>query len=89
MMGKCVSISHAGGLVSVLKNLDPQLAEGITEGKELKAGDVIGAVGESALIEISEVYHVHFETIVDGKQTDPLNYFDRSVFAEQDEEYEG
>lgn len=89
MMGKCISISHAGGLVSVLKNLDPQLADGIAVGKELKAGDIIGAAGESALIEISEVCHVHFETFVDGKQTDPLSFFDSSVFADASEDYEG
>ena len=89
MMGRCVSIAHAGGLVTIMKNLDNTLASGIEVGKELKAGDVIGVIGETALIEIAEVSHLHFETELDGKQVDPMNYFDKSVFADASEDFEG
>lgn len=89
MMGRCVSVAHAGGLVSVMKNLDNTLADGIEAGRELKCGDIIGVIGETALIEIAEVSHLHFETELDGKQVDPMNYFDKSVFADASEDYEG
>ncbi|MBQ2733747.1 MAG: M23 family metallopeptidase [Clostridia bacterium] len=89
MMGRCVSIAHKGGLVTVYKNLDNTLASGIEAGKELKAGDVIGIIGESALIEIAEAPHLHFETELDGKQVDPMKYFDKSVFADASEDFEG
>ncbi len=89
MMGRCVSVAHTGGLVTVMKNLDNTLASGIEAGRELKAGDVIGVIGETALIEIAEAPHLHFETELDGKQVDPMNYFDRSVFADASENFEG
>ncbi|MBQ2325501.1 MAG: M23 family metallopeptidase [Clostridia bacterium] len=89
MMGRCVSIAHAGGLVTVMKNLDNTLADGIEAGRELKAGDIIGVIGETALIEIAEAPHLHFETELDGKQVDPMRYFDKSVFADASEDYEG
>ena len=72
-----------------MKNLDNTLASGIEVGKALKAGDVIGVIGETALIEIAEVSHLHFETELDGKQVDPMNYFDKSVFADASEDFEG
>ncbi|MBQ7011806.1 MAG: peptidoglycan DD-metalloendopeptidase family protein [Clostridia bacterium] len=89
MMGRCVSVAHSGGLVTVMKNLDNTLAEGIEPGRELAAGDIIGAIGETALIEICEAPHLHFETELDGKTVDPMGYFDQSVFADANEDYEG
>ena len=89
MMGRCVSIAHSGGLVTVMKNLDNTLASGIEPGRELAAGDVIGAIGETALIEICEMPHLHIETELDGKAVDPMGYFDQSVFADASEDYEG
>lgn len=88
MMGRCVSVSHEGGLVAVFKNLDDTLADGITPGKELHAGDVIGSIGETALIEIAEVPHLHFELTLDGKPQNPLSYFDKDVFAPAESDYE-
>ena len=88
MMGRCVSVAHEGGLVSVFKNLADSLADGIAPGKELRAGDVIGAVGETALIEIAEVPHLHFELILDGKTQNPLSYFAEDVFAPAEQDYE-
>lgn len=76
LMGKCVSISHAGGALSVYKNLAPDLAAGIEVGKTVSAGQTIGLVGESAIIEIAEEPHLHFEMTVNGTHVDPLDYFD-------------
>ena len=74
MMGTCISLAHTGGAVSVYKNLAPQYAEGIVPGAAVKTGDVIGAVGESALAEIAEESHVHYELHIDGAAVDPADF---------------
>lgn len=72
LMGKCVKIEHKGGLETIYKNLAPELASGIDIGSSVKLGDVIGYVGESAMIEIAEEPHLHFEAKKNGKYVDPL-----------------
>ena len=74
MMGYTVEIDHGDGFVSVYKNLSDEMPEGIEVGKEVKKGDVIGAVGTSALIEQAEEPHLHFELKVNGTGVDPLTY---------------
>lgn len=70
-MGTCVSIEHSGNAISIYKNLDPVVKEGIIIGASVKSGDVIGAVGESAMNEIAEEPHLHYELKVDNKHVDP------------------
>jgi murein DD-endopeptidase MepM/ murein hydrolase activator NlpD len=48
---------------------------GITAGATVKAGDKIGSVGDTALIEISEEPHLHFELYKDDVCTNPLAHF--------------
>lgn len=74
MMGQCISISHSGSAVTIYKNLSETLAEGIAVGTKVKAGEVIGAVGESAMIEIADEPHLHFEMTVNGIQENPLDH---------------
>jgi murein DD-endopeptidase MepM/ murein hydrolase activator NlpD len=74
MMGTCLSIEHEGGVLTVYKNLAPALAEGIAVGKAVKSGDTIGAVGESALSELADEPHLHFEMQVNGDVVNPLDY---------------
>ena len=70
-MGTCISIEHSGNAVSYYKNLDPVVKEGIAVGVSVKAGDVIGAVGESAMNEIVQDPHLHLELKVDDKHVHP------------------
>lgn len=74
-MGTCVSIEHSGNAVSIYKNLDPEVNDGVIIGASVKSGDVIGAVGESAMNEIAEEPHLHYELKVDGKHVDPKKHF--------------
>ena len=74
-MGWCVAVSHSGGAISYYKNLDETLATGIEEGATVRSGQVLGAVGESAMIEVAQEPHLHFEITVGGIQVDPLEYF--------------
>ena len=71
-MGYTVIIDHGDGLISCYRNLSDSLAEGIKEGATVYAGQKLGTVGESALIEISDEAHLHFELELNGKPIDPL-----------------
>lgn len=73
-MGTCVSIEHTGNAVSIYKNLDPEVGEGIIIGASVKDGDVIGAVGESAMNELAEEPHLHYEMKINGKHVDPKEH---------------
>lgn len=94
LMGTCVSIEHGGKLVSVYKNLHETLASGIIPGVKVNAGDTIGAVGETALIECAENPHIHFEVMLNGEPVDPLDHISASsqeamLTFDEDVEYEG
>lgn len=92
MMGKCVSVAHEGGVVSIYRNLDEDLSDGIKAGAAVSAGDAIGTVGESALCELADEPHLHFEMTVDGKPVDPLSLLSEesreTCLTEKDEAYE-
>jgi murein DD-endopeptidase MepM/ murein hydrolase activator NlpD len=82
MMGKCVAISHSGDAYTIYKNLDPTLPEGTAVGCAVKAGDTIGNVGQSAVLELAEEPHLHFEMTVGGLSVDPLEYFSEQAMAD-------
>ena len=75
MMGQTVVIVHADGYKSVYQNMQTAVPTGITAGATVKAGDKIGTVGDTALIEISEDPHLHFELYKDGICENPLAHF--------------
>ena len=81
MMGWSVAISHSGDCVTVYKNLAKDLAGGIAEGSSVRAGQLIGSVGDSAMIEIAEEPHLHMEMTVKGLQVNPLEYFSQAVVS--------
>ena len=81
MMGWSVAISHTGDAVTVYKNLSKEFADGITVGAEVEAGQLLGCVGDSAMIEIAEEPHLHMEMTVKGLQVAPMDYFSQSVIA--------
>lgn len=90
LMGQCVALSHSGDAVSVYKNLSLTLPDGIEAGAEVKAGDVIGYVGDTAMTELADEAHLHFEMTVSGIQVNPLDYFGEDAVATlaQDTSYE-
>ena len=73
-MGTSVSIEHSGNAISIYKNLDSEVAEGIVIGASVKAGDIIGAVGETAMNELAEEPHLHYEMKINGKHVDPKEH---------------
>ncbi len=72
MYGTTVIISHGGGLQSVYSNLAATPA--VSEGDSVRLGDVIGAIGDTALCESADVMHLHFEMRKDGCTADPFDY---------------
>jgi len=89
MMGTCIVISHSGDAKSIYKNLAPELPAGIEEGVTVMSGQTIASVGESAIIEISDEPHIHYELKIADKWEDPLDYFPASTGASSDTAYEG
>lgn len=76
MWGYCVSVVHEGDAVSYYKNLSADVVDRIAVGDSVKAGDPIGSIGESALVEVAEEPHLHFELKIGGVSVDPQDYFE-------------
>ena len=90
LMGTCVAVSHSNDTVTIYKNLSKTLADGIEVGATVKKGQQIGNVGDTALIEMADEPHLHFEITVGGLAVDPMDYFsdaDKQTLS-QDSMYE-
>ena len=72
LYGTMLTIDHGDGVSSVYANLEPQTAVGA--GEWVDAGVVIGTVGRSALCEIGQEGHLHFEMHKGGASVDPMAY---------------
>lgn len=78
-MGYCMAVKHGGDCVTIYKNLGETLPEGIAEGVSVRSGQLIATVGNSAMIEVAEDPHLHFEMTVAGLSVDPLEYYDETA----------
>ncbi len=72
LYGTCVRISHGDGTVGIYANLAEPCA--VSQGDVVKAGDVIGAVGDTAICESGQSSHLHFAIEAGGKPVDPAQY---------------
>jgi murein DD-endopeptidase MepM/ murein hydrolase activator NlpD len=79
--GSCVTISHGDGLTSNYMNLSAELPQNIDEGVTVSAGDIIGTAGDTALIEMADSSHIHFEMRINGTAVNPLSYIPYSMDA--------
>ena len=79
LMGYCIAIKHSGNCVTVYKNLAATLPEGIAEGTSVRSGQLIATVGNSAMVEVADEDHLHFEMTVADLAVDPLKYFDEDT----------
>ncbi len=71
-LGYSVRIDHNDGLSTIYSNLDENPTVAI--GDNVRQGDVIGHIGTSALADLADVAHLHFEVIQDGEYQNPLEY---------------
>ncbi len=74
--GQCVEINHGGEIKSQYANLSADLPRGIEAGATVLAGDIIGGVGETMIIEMADSEHLHFSMTVDGIYVDPTDYME-------------
>ena len=81
MKGKCISVDHGDGIVSVYRGTSDELPEGIAEGASVIGGAVLGTIGETALFENAQPAHLHFEMIVNNKNVNPLDYLSYNADA--------
>lgn len=75
MMGQTVVIRHADGYQTIYQNMQTAVPNGIEAGASVRAGDEIGYIGDTALLEISEEPHLHFEIYKDDICENPLAHF--------------
>ncbi len=72
LFGTVVTVAHGDGGRTVYANLAEMPA--VSVGDWVEPGDVIGAVGATALGEIGQGTHLHFAVTVDGVNVNPLDY---------------
>ena len=72
--GHTIVVSHTDGFKTVYSNLTG--TDMVKIGKDLKKGDPIGMVGDSAIIETLDEAHLHFEIILNEISVDPMKYID-------------
>ena len=70
--GLTVVITHSEGYETVYSNL--LTAEFVVEGEEVKQGQTIGTVGNTASFESNMEPHLHFEILQNGNYLDPNIY---------------
>lgn len=69
LWGITILIDHGNGIETRISNLATM--EMVKEGLEVKQGDIISTVGDTAAIEMSMASHVHYEVFKNGKIIDP------------------
>lgn len=70
--GLTVVIEHTNGFSTVYSNL--LTAEFVVAGEDVKQGQTLGTVGNTATFEIADESHLHFEILKDNVQLDPNIY---------------
>lgn len=70
--GVVIVIDHKNGFKTVYCNLAS--GDMVSVNQIVKAGDIIGCVGNTAKFEIADPPHLHFEVLLDDKEVDPVKY---------------
>lgn len=74
-MGMTVVLSHDGGYSTKYASLDANVA--VAPGDTVTAGQVIGYVGDTALLESAVGAHVHFGVSCNGESVDPAQFLEQ------------
>lgn len=72
--GVSITVKHSDKLQSVYSSLASDVL--VEVGDEIKKGDQIGEVDQTASAESHDGKHLHFEMLEDGKNIDPANYLE-------------
>lgn len=71
-LGKTVTVRHEGGYVTHYANLAPEVA--VVAGQTVAAGDRLGTVGKTALLETAAPDHLHFAVYKNNVSVDPASF---------------
>lgn len=74
-LGLTIVINHGDEVYTKYSNLST--LDLVTINQKVKKGDVISGVGKTALYEIADEPHLHFEVIKGGKSINPKKYLPR------------
>ena len=74
-MGTTVVLRHEGGYMTRYASLDGEVS--VAAGDTVTAGQQIGTVGQSALLECAIGDHVHFSVTCDGVDMDPTDFLNQ------------
>lgn len=72
LLGTTVVIRHEGGYTTRYSSLHGETK--VTPGQSVTAGQVVGAVGKTALMEYAIGDHVHFSVALNGEAVDPEEF---------------
>lgn len=74
LLGYCITIDHGNGIIGYYCSLTEEM--NVAEGDSVNAGDVIGAVGDTAESEAAELTHLHFALKKSGDWVDPIEFIE-------------
>ncbi len=77
LWGNCVNIDHGNGVTGHYYGLTAAVS--VSEGDFVNSGDVIGAVGDTAQIEVAGPTHLHFALDRNGIWIDPTEFISPST----------
>ena len=75
-MGMTVVINHEGGYCTKYSSLSEQVQ--VAPGDTVEAGQAIGCVGNSAMLESALGDHLHFSVTCNGESVDPQSFLEES-----------
>ncbi len=75
MLGKTLEITHSDTHKTVYSNLASDSVT-LEVGAKVNSGDVIGAVGDTSVIELADEPHLHFELLISDVSVNPLDYIE-------------
>lgn len=70
--GLTIIIEHSNGYKTLYANL--LTTEFVSEGEEVEAGQTIGTVGDTAVYEVVDEPHLHFEILKNNENVNPSDY---------------
>ena len=76
LLGNCIQIDHGNSIIGYYCSLTKEM--NVSEGDSVNAGDVIGAVGDTAQSESAELTHLHFALKREGNWVDPIDFIQGS-----------
>lgn len=77
--GMTIVVDHGSGIITRYCNLST--LDMVKVGQTVTKGDVISGIGKTALCEIAEEPHLHFEVLKDGKHLDPKMYLPKQSLS--------